>query len=147
MEQPARSVGRESRMASLVSQRMNQEDPRLKRTVELDTDIREVWSALTRTERLSEWFGARALEAELRPGGRITFEREGELWRGLVEVVDRPHVFAFRWLPRPGEPANERTRVEFRLERIPAGTRLTVLEGTLWEGMVGAAAPPVGARG
>jgi uncharacterized protein YndB with AHSA1/START domain len=116
----------------------------MERSIELETDIEDVWSALTKPERLSEWFGATAVEAELRPGGRITFEGDGTVWRGLVDEVDRPHVFAFRWLPRPGDPLGERTRVEFRLSPVPGGTRLTVHEDALWQ-EEGSAVTPIGA--
>ena len=117
----------------------------MERSIELETDIEDVWAALTQPERLSAWFGARAVEAELRPGGRITFEHGEAVWRGLVETVDRPHAFAFRWLPRPDDPPARRTRVEFRLEAIPGGTRLTVHEAGLWEGAPGSDVVPVGA--
>ena len=103
----------------------------MERTIELETDILEVWAALTRPERLSSWFGATAVEVELRPGGRLTFDTAGARWRGLVETVEPPRRFAFRWLVREGE-AMERTRVEFRLEPSPAGTTLTVTETPLW---------------
>jgi uncharacterized protein YndB with AHSA1/START domain len=109
----------------------------IERAIELDAGIEEVWSAVTTPERLSAWFGATAVEADLRPGGRITFHRDDAVWRGLVEAVDAPHLFVFRWLPRSGDSLGERTRVEFRLEAIPEGTRLTVHEATLWEGTGG----------
>src|SRR5919108_3628647 len=54
----------------------------IRREIELEAPIDEVWAAVTRPERLSAWFGAQALEAVLPPGGRITFERQGEIWRG-----------------------------------------------------------------
>ncbi|HEX9235626.1 MAG TPA: SRPBCC domain-containing protein [Actinomycetota bacterium] len=95
--------------------------------------IQEVWAALTRPDRLSAWFGARAVEVELHQSGRITFEREGEYWRGLVETVDAPHGFSFRWLPGPGGGAEARTRVEFHLRETAFGTRLTVRETPLWD--------------
>ena len=107
----------------------------IRREIELEAPIDEVWAAVTRPERLSAWFGAQALEAVLRPGGRITFERQGEIWRGLVELVEPPRRFAFRWLPGPGGALEQRTRVEFRLEPIEGGTRLTVREAPLFEGV------------
>jgi uncharacterized protein YndB with AHSA1/START domain len=104
----------------------------MERTIELPASIDEVWDALTTPARLSEWFGATALEVDPRPGGRVTFERDGERWRGLVEVADRPTLFAFRWLP-VGPLA--RTRVEFRLEDLGDRTRLTVRETPAWEAL------------
>jgi uncharacterized protein YndB with AHSA1/START domain len=46
----------------------------------------------------------------------------------LVERMDPERLFAFTW-PAGGEaPEAPRTRVEFHLEPIPSGTRLTVIE-------------------
>jgi uncharacterized protein YndB with AHSA1/START domain len=104
----------------------------VKRTIEVQRDAQEVWAALTEPERLSDWFGATAVEVELRPGGRITFERGDARWRGLVEEVEPPWRFAFRWLVREDQPARDRTRVEFLLEPVKGGTRLTVHETPLW---------------
>ena len=95
-----------------------------------------MWSALTRPERLSEWFGATAVEVELNVGGRITFHRDEVAWRGLVEAVEPPRRFGFRWLA-PAGVSDQRTRVEFSLEETGGGTRLTVREGPLWEGPAG----------
>jgi uncharacterized protein YndB with AHSA1/START domain len=104
----------------------------VERSIELESGIQEVWAALTRPERLSTWFGADVVEVELRPGGRITFERTGAAWRGLVEAVEPPRRFAFRWLVREGHAGEMRTRVEFVLEPSPTGTVLTVRETPLW---------------
>jgi uncharacterized protein YndB with AHSA1/START domain len=108
----------------------------MERSIVLQAGIDEVWSALTRPERLSAWFGATAVEVELHPGGRVTFDREGTVWRGLVEVVEEPRRFAFRWLAAAGA-SSHRTHVEFRLVKTKGGTRLTVREGPLWDEQTG----------
>ncbi|MFN2591015.1 MAG: SRPBCC domain-containing protein [Actinomycetota bacterium] len=100
--------------------------------IELPATIEEVWSALTEPDRLSAWFGATAVEVELRPGGRITFGGLDEVWRGVVEAVDPPRLLSFRWLPAPDAAVGSRTRVEFRLEPRGAATRLFVREIPLW---------------
>jgi hypothetical protein len=51
----------------------------------------------------------------------------------MIEVVDRPHRFVFRWRPFAGYemlPLTEGpiTRVEFVLDEHPEGTRLRVVE-------------------
>jgi uncharacterized protein YndB with AHSA1/START domain len=104
----------------------------MERAIELRSDPETVWAAVTEPERLSEWFGATAVEVELRPGGRITFERGAARWRGLVEAAEPPRRFAFRWLARDDQPPSARTRVEFLLEPVEGGTRLTVRETPLW---------------
>ncbi len=105
----------------------------LERSIEVQSSPEEVWAALTEPERLSIWFGAMAVEVELRPGGRITFQRGSALWRGLVEAIEPPRRFAFRWLLREDQPASARTRVEFVVEPGRVGTRLTVRETPLWD--------------
>lgn len=104
---------------------------RVERRIELQAPREDVWAALTRPDRLSSWFGGEA-EVELRPGGRLTVTTGGRVRRGLVEAVDSQERFAFRWLPEPGEATAPRTRVELTLEDTGSGTRLTVVERSLW---------------
>lgn len=98
--------------------------------------IDEVWAAITRPDRLSEWFGLEVVELGLRPGGRIVCRDErGAVRRALVEVVEPPERFTFRWLPFTVGPEGALRRtagtsVELRLEPAPGGTRLTVLESS-----------------
>ncbi|MGH2726542.1 MAG: SRPBCC domain-containing protein [Actinomycetota bacterium] len=110
------------------------EPTRIERTVELPASREDVWDALTRPGRLSEWFGAEVLELDARPGGRLMFRDDvGTIRRAIVETAEPPSVLIFRWLaieqdrggqtrPAPG------TTVEFRLAATPAGTELTVVE-------------------
>jgi uncharacterized protein YndB with AHSA1/START domain len=104
---------------------------RVERRIELRARRDDVWAAITLAERLSSWFGGDA-EIELRPGGRLTVTGGGRVRRGLVEAVEPPSRFSFRWLPEPGEPTGLRTRVELTLEECGVGTRLTVVERSLW---------------
>jgi uncharacterized protein YndB with AHSA1/START domain len=104
---------------------------RIERQVELHAPREEVWAALTRPDRLSSWFGGEA-EVEVRPGGRLTITSGGRIRRGLVEAVDPPGRLSFRWLPDPGDASGPRTRVELTLEDSGSGTRLTVVERSLW---------------
>jgi uncharacterized protein YndB with AHSA1/START domain len=88
-----------------------------------------VWLALTDAQQLGAWFGTRA-EVDLRPGGAVLFEWDKPdvhgTNRGVIDVVEPPRRFAWRWRCGPdGEPM---TRVEFTLEPHPAGTRLRVVE-------------------
>jgi uncharacterized protein YndB with AHSA1/START domain len=116
----------------------------MERRIDLPVPIDEVWVAVTRAERLSAWFGAVAVEVELHPGGRITFDRDGTPLRGLVEAVDAPSMFAFRWLS--GSTQHARTRVEFHLEAVGGGTVLTVREVPAWEPLRRSAVRAVGAH-
>ncbi|MBE1490796.1 uncharacterized protein YndB with AHSA1/START domain [Plantactinospora soyae] len=88
-----------------------------------------MWAALTTAEGLGSWFGDSA-DVDLRPGGEahVRWVEYGAhtLW---IEVVDPPRRFAYSWAVDglgPSDP--RRTHVEFSLEPIGAGTRLTVVE-------------------
>ena len=89
-----------------------------------------VWTALTREEELSAWFGTQAT-IDLRPGGEVVFTWDGSTGprgtnRGVIEVVEPPSRFAFRWQSSPD--TTHMTRVEFNLEPHPQGTRLYLVE-------------------
>jgi uncharacterized protein YndB with AHSA1/START domain len=56
-----------------------------------DTDIADLWSALTDPQRLARWLGE--VEGDLRPGGefRAHFFASGWEGTGRVEVCEPPH--------------------------------------------------------
>jgi uncharacterized protein YndB with AHSA1/START domain len=58
-----------------------------------DTDIDDLWSAVTEPERLARWWGR--LEGDLRPGGeiRLFVESAGLESAGRVEACEPPHRF------------------------------------------------------
>ncbi len=55
-----------------------------------DTDIDDLWSALTDPARLARWYGE--VEGDLRPGGRFTTYIKRDDWRGngSVEACEPP---------------------------------------------------------
>lgn len=96
-------------------------------TFELPREV--VWAAITEPEQIGRWFGTSA-ELDLRPGGEGSF-----YWEHLdvttsvtVEAVEPPARFAYRWEPGGRSEGGPTTLVEFRLEEIPGGTRLTLIE-------------------
>ena len=99
---------------------------------ELSDPPQAVWRAITGSAELAAWFGATA-EVDARPGGAVRFRwPDGSERRGIVEAVDAPRRFAFRWRAitrtRGGVRVEGVSRVEFLLEPREAGTRLTVTE-------------------
>jgi uncharacterized protein YndB with AHSA1/START domain len=102
---------------------------RIERTIELAHPPAKVWAALTTAEGLGAWFGNQAT-IDLRPGGaaRMTWT-SGDKAEMRIERVEEPSVFGFTWhiygLP---DDDPRRTYVEFTLESVGAGTRLTVVE-------------------
>ena len=102
---------------------------RIERVVELTQPREKVWAALTTAEGLGAWFGNTAA-IDLRPGGAASMSWDsGDKASMRVERVEEPAVFGFTWhiygLP---EDDPRRTYVEFTLEPVGTGTRLTVVE-------------------
>ena len=102
---------------------------RIERTVEIAHPPDRVWAALTTAEGLGTWFGDEAA-IDLRPGGSAWMKFGGGYTADMrVERVEEPTVFGFTWhiFGLPGDDPR-RTYVEFTLEPVGAGTRLTVVE-------------------
>ena len=102
---------------------------RIERVVEIAHPPARVWAALTTAEGLRSWFGNTAT-IDLRPGGSAQMTWTGGHSADMrVERVEEPAVFGFTWhiygLP---DDDPRRTYVEFTLEPVGAGTRLTVVE-------------------
>jgi uncharacterized protein YndB with AHSA1/START domain len=102
---------------------------RIERTVDVAHPPAAVWAALTTADGLSAWFGNKAT-IDLRPGGSAWMSWDNGFTVDMrVERVEEPTVFGFTWqiygLPKD-DP--RRTYVEFTLEPVGSGTRLTVVE-------------------
>jgi uncharacterized protein YndB with AHSA1/START domain len=102
---------------------------RIERTVQIAHPPAKVWAALTTAEGLAAWFGQEAA-IDLRPGGSAWLRWTGGHTADMrVERVEEPEVFGFSWhifgLP---DDDPRRTYVEFTLEPVGTGTRLTVVE-------------------
>jgi uncharacterized protein YndB with AHSA1/START domain len=115
---------------------MSQTD-RIEKQVLLRAPIARVWRALTMAEEFGAWFRVR-LEGEFTVGrpirGRITYPGyEHVTMEVTVERMDPERLFSFRWHPGAVDPgfdysSEPTTLVEFRLEKVAEGTRLTVVE-------------------
>lgn len=89
------------------------------REIVLPAECDEVWSALTESERLEEWF-ANDVELDAVPGGEGVFRwDDGEERHARVEEVEPGRRFAFTW---------DDSRVAIELEPVEAGTRVVVTE-------------------
>ena len=110
---------------------------RIEKQIDLKAPRSRVWQALTDAEQFGTWFGVK-LEAAFvlgRPNfGRITYPGYEHLKLQMhVERIEAERLFAFRWHPHAIDVtidySNEpMTLVEFTLEDLPGGTRLTVVE-------------------
>jgi uncharacterized protein YndB with AHSA1/START domain len=100
---------------------------RIERQMTFPATREDVWAAITEPEQISKWFGTET-ELDLRPGGAGVF-RWGELEvRVTVEEVTPPSRFSYRWEPSRTPSGGPTTLVEFDLEDIPGGTRLSLVE-------------------
>lgn len=110
---------------------------RIEKQIVLHAPRSRVWRALTDTREFNQWFRVN-LAGEFRAGQRIAgpVTKPGydyltmEAW---VERMEPEALFSFRWHPfaieRGVDYSKEPvTTVEFRLEEVPEGTRLTVTE-------------------
>src|SRR5215471_1848306 len=116
------------------------------REIVIDAPAGIVWRTITEPDQITGWFADR-VELDLRPGGRGAFvfdrgtDRQPIANRLVVERVDPPRLFSFRWSPPDVEvpgPGNS-VLVEFTLtaegdERTRLRVEESGLDGTDWSG-------------
>jgi uncharacterized protein YndB with AHSA1/START domain len=110
---------------------------RIEKNILLRAPRERVWRALTDAREFGAWFRVK-LEGDFAVGkrvaGRITYPGFEHLTMELtVERMDTGQLFSFRWHPYAVDPEKDyssepTTLVEFRLEEVAEGTRLTVVE-------------------
>jgi uncharacterized protein YndB with AHSA1/START domain len=110
---------------------------RIEKTIILRAPRSGVWRALADSRAFGEWLGV-ALEQPFAPGatvrGKITYPGYEHLVLEMrVERMEAERLFSFRWHPNAHEPNRDystepTTLVEFTLEDVPEGTRLTMVE-------------------
>lgn len=110
---------------------------RIEKTIDLRAPVERVWRAVSDHKEFGTWFrvdleGPFAVGQEAR--GKITHPGyEHVVWKAKVVAIEPPKRLAFTWHPYGIDPdvdydQEEPTLVEFKLEPIAAGTRLTVIE-------------------
>ena len=107
----------------------------IEREVVYPQSIERVWTALTEPEQMQRWFCSIGVEIDLRPGGAARFHFNEGSFRAIVETVEPPRHFAFRWVPGgledrdlPMDAQGPLTLVDFQLESVEGGTRLRLVE-------------------
>lgn len=110
---------------------------RIQKTVLINANRSRVWRALTNAAEFGQWFRVK-LEGRFVPGeitsGHVTSPGHEHLrFEVVVERMDAEHYFSFRWHPYAVDPEVDysqepMTQVEFHLEPVSQGTRLTVSE-------------------
>lgn len=110
---------------------------RIEKSLILRAPRSRVWRALSDADEFGAWFGVR-LEGPFAPGarvrGRITVPGyEHVMMDVVVERVEPERLFSYRWHPYAVDPrvdysSEPMTLVEFHLEEVEGGTKLTVVE-------------------
>lgn len=106
---------------------------KFERTVVIRAPRSRVWKAVSDPTQFGTWFRAK-IEGAFEPGAMVHVEstypgHEGTKWEMRIVDVIPESLFALSW-PAIDDATNPDhwTRVEFRLEEVPEGTRLTVVE-------------------
>jgi uncharacterized protein YndB with AHSA1/START domain len=110
---------------------------RIEKQIELKAPVARVWRALSDHREFGDWFGVK-LEVPFVAGqearGRILHPGyEHVVWRATVQAIEPECRFSFHWRPYAIDPAQDYshepfTLVEFRLEPMADGCRLTLTE-------------------
>jgi uncharacterized protein YndB with AHSA1/START domain len=109
----------------------------IRKEVVLQAPRARVWRALTDSKEFGAWFRI-DFQEPFRAGapisGRVTYPGyEHHTAVFLVEKIEPERLFSFRWHPHAVDPEVEyakepTTLVEFTLEEVKGGTKLTVVE-------------------
>jgi uncharacterized protein YndB with AHSA1/START domain len=110
---------------------------RIQKRCVLKAPLERVWRAISNAKEFGEWFRLE-LEGEFVEGqaihGRITYPGyehvRAEL---LIQRIQPPSYFAYRWHPAAVDPgvdytAEPTTLVEYQLREVEEGTELTITE-------------------
>ena len=111
---------------------------RIVKEVVLKAPLSRVWKAISDAREFGEWFKVDISGQTFRPGqpvhGKTTYPGyEGMPFEMVVAQIEPERVLSFRWHPYGIDPdydyADEpMTLVEFELEEVDGGTKLTVTE-------------------
>jgi uncharacterized protein YndB with AHSA1/START domain len=108
----------------------------IEKRIELKAPVPRVWRALTNHIEFGQWFGVK-LESPFVLGkstaGMITHPGFNHRWEAVVQKMEPEKLFCLAWHPFSIDPKIDYSKetptlVEFRLEKIPTGTLLTVRE-------------------
>src|SRR6266498_2241104 len=91
---------------------------RIEREIVVAAPAERLWEVLTRPEHIGRWFEGMDVELDLRPGGTMVLtSQEFGKFQAIVDQVEPPRLFAYRWARHPDTPVSEgtATRVEFTL--------------------------------
>jgi uncharacterized protein YndB with AHSA1/START domain len=111
---------------------MSTTEYRIERAIVIDAPVEVVWRTITEPQQITRWF-ADIVDLEIVPGavGYLGFGDQGG--PVVIEAVDPPSRFSFRWNHPAGEEpaAGNSLLVEFTLDGLGDQTHLRVTESGL----------------
>jgi uncharacterized protein YndB with AHSA1/START domain len=110
----------------------------IQKEIVLEAPRSRVWRAISDPEEFGNWFKVNLSGAKFEPGklvhGNMTYPGyEGMPFEIVIDRIEPERLFSFRWHPYDGDPNYDysddpMTMVEFELEDVEGGTKLTVTE-------------------
>ncbi len=111
---------------------------RIQKKVLLKAPRARVWKAISDPMEFGNWFKVDMSGVKFAPGtpvrGKMTYPGyEGHPFEMVVDRIEAPRLFSFRWHPYGIDPEQDysgepMTLIEFELEDVDGGTRLTITE-------------------
>ncbi len=100
----------------------------IERTIWIAAPRERVWQAITDPAQIEQWFspGTPWERTALEVGGKL-YARGYESQAGIIEQIDAPRQFTYRWESQPPDPRLT-TITTYRLEEENGGTRLIFTE-------------------
>ena len=111
---------------------------RIRKELVLKAPRARVWKAISDPVEFGNWFRVDFSGVTFKAGspahGKMTYPgHEGALFEMVVDRIEAPRLFSFRWHPYGIDPnvdysAEPMTLIEFELEEVGGGTKLTITE-------------------
>jgi uncharacterized protein YndB with AHSA1/START domain len=111
---------------------------RIQKQIVINASRSRVWRAISDAGEFGAWFRVDLRDVAFQPGepavGKMTYPgHEGKPFEILIERIEPERLFSFRWHPYGIDPnydysSEPLTLIEFVLEDVDGGTRLTVIE-------------------
>jgi uncharacterized protein YndB with AHSA1/START domain len=116
---------------------MASQTDRIEKQTVVRAPLAKVWSSLSDPAEFGAWFGLK-VEGSFTPGAKVKGTLTNPTYAHLTfeiviaEVLPRK-LFSYRWHPYAIDPKSDyskepMTRIEFRLEEVKEGTRVTLVE-------------------
>jgi uncharacterized protein YndB with AHSA1/START domain len=115
-----------------------QTSDRIVKEIVLKAPLSRVWKAISEAQEFGDWFKVDMSGQTFRPGqpvhAKMTYPGyEGMPFEIVVAQVEPERLFSFRWHPYDIDPNEDNsdepmTLIEFELEEVDGGTKLTVTE-------------------